>query len=249
MTTTCVCKRPVPDGYLCHPCSNTLRDTLRAAPLWADQLGIVLARLSRYTDPTNRRNAVATLPYNPAASDSARALDGVLRATAVAMRAPVEVREARLGFVAAWLAANIDTLRTFPAAVQWERTISHAVERAIVTCDRPPEQWYAGACDECGTDLYPSVEAPIVECRCGHTWSVAARRAELLHAVRDVVAPGPAIAKALSTIGSKPVTPERLRKWRHRGKLEVRRLTTSPATNWYRVGDVLDLLAREGSRR
>lgn len=119
----------------------------------------------------------------------------------------------------------------------------------MAVCDRPPEQWYAGACTECGRDMYPSVSDPAVVCLCGHTWSVAARRAELLHEVRDVVAPGPAIARALSTLGTKPVNADLLRKWRHRGKLEVRRMTTNPATNWYRVGDVLDLLAREGAKR
>ena len=249
MTATCVCTRPVNDGYLCHSCTATLAETLRAAPQWADQLVLVLARLTRYADPSGRRNASAPLPFNPAATEPARRLDGVLRATAAAMGAPAEVRAGRLGLVAAWLAANVQTLRLLPAACEWEEAISHSVERAMTVCDRPPEQWYAGACSECGEDLYPSVEDTVVECKCGHTWSVAARRAELLHAVRDVVAPGPAIAKALSTIGTKPVTPDRLRKWRHRGRLTVRHMTANPPTNWYRVGDVLDLLAREGTRR
>lgn len=249
MTVTCPpCDRPVSDGYLCRSCTNTLRETLRLAPAWADQLGLVLARLTRYTDPSGRRNAVAPLPFNPAATEPARRLDGVLRATAAACSAPPEVRVARLGLVAAWLAANVDALRLLPAAGDWEAAITHAVSRAMTVCDRPPEQWYAGACSECGRDLYPSVEDTAVVCACGHTWSVAARRAELLHAVRDVVAPGPAIARALTTIGTKPLTPDRLRKWRHKGRLEVRRMTTNPATNWYRVGDVLDLLAREGTR-
>lgn len=249
MTATCVCARPVNDGYLCHTCSDTLRDTLRQAPAWADQLGLVLARLTRYADPSGRRNAAVPLPFNPAATEPARRLDGVLRATAAAIGAPPEVRAARLGLVAAWLAANVDHLRTLPAACEWEEAISHAVERAMTVCDRPPEQWYAGACSECGRDLYPSVEDQVVVCKCGHTWSVAARRAELLYEVRDVVAPSTAIVRALSTLGTRPITHDLLRKWRHRGLLQVRRLTKNPATNWYRVGDVLDLLAREGTRR
>lgn len=250
MTPTCSpCDRPVNDGYLCHACTDTLRGTLRSAPAWADQLGLVLARLTRYTDPSGRRGGTSPLPFNPAATEPARRLDGVLRATASAMGAPADVRVARLGTVAAWLAANVEVLRTLPAAGDWEAAISHAVERAMTVCDRPPEQWYAGACSECGRDLYPSVEDQAVVCECGHTWSVAARRAELLHEVRNVVAPGPAIARALSTLGTKPVDSDLLRKWRHRGKLKVQRMTTHPATNWYRVGDVIDLLAREGKRR
>lgn len=249
MTATCVCSRPVNDGYLCHPCSDTLRETLRVAPQWADQLGVVLARLTKYGEPSGRRSASAPLPFNPAATEPARRLDGVLRATAAAMGAPKDVRVARLGYVSAWLAGNVDNLRTLPAACEWEEAISHAVERAMTVCDRPPDQWYAGTCDECGRDLYPSVEAQVVECKCGHTWSVAARRAELLYKVRDAVAPSTAIVRALSTLGTRPVTADLLRKWRHRGLLEVRRLTKNPATNWYRVGDVLDLLAREGTRR
>lgn len=244
------CKRPVADGYLCHTCTAHLADTLRSAPMWADQLGLVLARLTRYTDPSGRRNAVATLPFNPAATEPARVLDGALRATAHALGAPPEVAQARLGVVTAWLVHHIDALRRHPEACVWERLISHAVERAGHVCDRPPEQWYAGACPDCGRDLYPSTAERAVTCPCGRVWSVEARRAELLSRVRDVVAPGPVIARALSTLGDRPVTPDRLRKWRHRGLLEVRDMTRTPAaTNWYRVGDVLDLLAREGRRR
>lgn len=244
------CKRPVADGYLCHTCTKHLAATISNAPMWADQLGLVLARLTRYTDPSGRRNAVATLPFNPAATEPARRLDAVLRATAKALGAVPEVKQARLGVVAAWLVHNLDSLRRHPDAALWEGMISRAVERAMAVCDRPPEQWYAGTCPDCSRDLYPSVDEKSVVCPCGRAWTVEGKRAELLARVRDVVAPGPDIARALSVIGDRPLTPERLRKWRHQGDLVVRRMTKNPAaTNWYRVGDVLDLMAREGRRR
>lgn len=250
MSRACGCGKPVGDGYLCHACTRRLVRTIRSVPMWADQLGLVLARLTRYTDPSGRRNAAATLPFNPAATEPARKLDGALRSVARTLGAPPEVTKARLGVVAAWLNHHVDALRAHPDACVWERTITHAVERAGTVCDRPPEQWYAGPCPDCARDLYPSVEERAVTCPCGRAWSVEGKRAELLARVRDVVAPGPVIARALSTLGDRPITPERLRKWRHHGLLEVRDMTRSPAaTNWYRVGDVLDLLAREGHRR
>lgn len=237
------------DGYLCHPCTRTLRTTIRQAPLWADQLGYVLARLTRYTDPSGPRHAAAPLPFNPAASSPARRLDAVLRATSRAVGAPGDVRAARLGVVAAWLAANVDAIRTHPDAPYYERTISRAVEEAMVVCDRPPDQWYAGACPECGVDMYPSTADAMVTCRCGAAWSAATRRQELLDKVRDAVAPGPVIARGLSGITDTPLTPDLLRKWRHAGKLTVRKMTTDPVpTNWYRVGDVIDLAVRKGKR-
>jgi hypothetical protein len=67
----------------------------------------------------------------------------------------------------------------------------------------------------------------------------------LLAQARDVVAPGPVIARGLSVIGDRPLNEDTLRKWRHRGLLQVQRMTREPqATNWYRVGDVLDLMTR-----
>jgi hypothetical protein len=67
----------------------------------------------------------------------------------------------------------------------------------------------------------------------------------LLAHAREVVAPGPVIARGLSVIGDRPLTEDVLRKWRHRGLLQVQRMTREPqATNWYRVGDVLDLMTR-----
>jgi hypothetical protein len=244
------CDRPVNDGYLCHACTRTLKQTIEHAPMWADQLSFVLARLTRYTEPSGGRSAVRPLPINPAATEPARALDGALRAAAATIGAPDDVKVARLGLVAAWLAHHVDDLRKHPDAAVFERTISHAVERATTVCDRPPEQWYAGACPDCKQELYPSAADAMVTCTCGRTWSVDEKRAELLAQVREVVAPSPDIARALSSLGDRPVTEELMRKWRHRGLLEVKKLSRTPrVTNWYRVGDVLDLLARGGRRR
>lgn len=249
MGVTCPCGVPVPDGYLCHPCTGTLRETVRRAPLWADQLFFVTARLTRYAEPVGRRGASAPLPYNPAGSDTARVLDGVLRAAVAALAGcdgAAEVRTARLGVVASWLAAHVEDLRLLPSAAHHERVITHAVDRATIVSDRPPEQWYAGKCPACNRDLYPTVDAPVVECPCGAaSFRAEDRRAELLEKVRGVEAPGPDIARALSTFTTRPLTQDRLRQWRHRGKLTPTKMTTHPATNWYRVGDVLDLLARE----
>lgn len=244
------CARPVQDGYLCHTCLGTLRGVIRSVPEWADQLTIVLTRLTRYTDPSGRRNAAAPLPFNPAATEPARRVDKAIRDTAQAVGAPGAVRAARLGVVAWWLTGNMDALRARQDAAHWDSAITRAVARAAEVCDRPPEQWYAGRCEGCGRDLYPTTEDDPITCRCGATWRADERRAALLAKLRETEAPGPLIARALSALGPRPVTPERLRQWRHAGLLEVRRMTREPAaTNWYRVGDVLDLMGRDGRRR
>lgn len=245
----CSCGVPVHDGYMCSSCTAALRETIRSAPLWADQLGLVLARLVRYTDPAGRTGASAPLPYNPAASTPARTLDAVLRATSQRLGAPDTVRTARLGVVAQWVAGHVDNIRVHPEGTWWAAAITSAVATAVRVCDRPPEQWYAGACEDCGTHLYPRAVESTVTCPCGKAWSVADRRAELLAAVRDTVAPGPVIAAGLSAFSDRPVSEALLRMWRHRGRLEVRRTTTAPATNWYRVGDVLDLLTSPDRQR
>jgi hypothetical protein len=239
------CERPVNDGYLCHACCKTLKATIEQTPVWADQLALVLARLTRYADPVGSRGAEKPLPYNPAATDPARRLDAALRAAALATGAPKDVARARLGVVAAWLSQHVDDLRKHPDAPMHEAKISKAVEAATKVCDRPPEEWYAGACPDCQHELYAPVTEPTVSCPCGRTWSVEERRAELLAQARDVVAPGPVIARGLSVIGDRPLNEDTLRKWRHRGLLQVQRMTREPqATNWYRVGDVLDLMTR-----
>ncbi len=250
MTITCPapCGRPVHDGYLCHRCTATLAETIRSAPGWADQLLYVLARLTRYSDPQGHRTGPAPLPYNPAATAPAHALDAALRAAARACGAPPEVQYARLGVVSAWLTHHMDVFRGMVTAPAHDAAITRAIETAMVVADRPPEHWYAGSCPGCGKDLYPLVTDEIVKCECGRAWGVEAKRTELLRKARAQVAPGPAIARALTTLGE-PVTTERLRKWRHRGLLQVRRMTKNPPTNWYRVGDVMDLVANEAARR
>lgn len=249
MTRTCPpCDRPVRDGYLCFACTRTLADTIRATPEWADQLTLVLARLTRYAEPVGGRGETPVF-FNPAASDQARRLDKALRSTARMVGAVPEVTTARLGVVAAWLVAHIDAVRRHPDAGLMEAMVSRAVEQTMALCDRPPELWYAGPCPECGKDLYPSTAEQVVTCPCGRAWSVDDKRAELLARARDAVRPGPEIARALSALGDRPVSPDLLRKWRHKGVLRVRRMTLHPATNWYRVGDVLDLVVNEGRKR
>lgn len=243
------CGKRVDDGYLCHACTATLAATICSAPMWADQLGLVLVRLTRYTDPSGRRNAAAPLPYNPAASGPAQWLDASLRAAADAYGCPKDVRHGRLGLVAAWLRANVDLIRVSEDAGYWTGRITAAVVRASEVCDRPPDQWYAGTCPDCARDLYPSTDDEYVKCPCGKTWRVDERRTELLKAARNVEAPGPVIARALTSLDA-PVTQELLRKWRHKGKLKARGMTEGPhPANKYRVGDVLDLITKEERRR
>lgn len=256
MSNTCPCNRPTgPDAYLCRHCTQQLRADIRHAPAWADDLKLVTARLVRYTDPNGgHHNGPAPLPFDPRAHAPAKALQAAIRALARLADAPSHVTDARLGIVCAWLLAEptpIARLRAHPDAPNARNALVRALADAKATSDRPPEQWYAGKCPkpDCGRDLYARMGEPTVTCRCGTRWDVAARRTDLLAAVRNQLAPGPDIARALTTMGN-PVTPDRLRKWKHRGRLTVRQTTGGPGTgkpqtHWFRVGDVLDLLAAD----
>lgn len=245
-TTQCVCGVPVTNGYLCTHCLTRFRNLVRDIPEWADQLEVVRLRLTRFT-PGNegRRNRETALPYNPAYEQPAQQLDTLIRSIAATMNIPTHLATHRLVIVAAWISVHMHYVNVNPESQTWLTKLQDAISQIETIVDRPPETWYAGKCP-CGKDLYPTTTASIVSCpECAHTWSVAHRRNELLRQAKDVIAPGPDIARALTGLGS-TVTPEKLRKWRHAGKLKVREFDPGPPpTNKYRVGDVIDLLTIE----
>lgn len=151
--------------------------------------------------------------------------------------------------LAAWLRPRVGWLRHHPDGATAYTGIVGAVADARRVVDRPAEKLYAGPCD-CGEDLYARLDASYVVCRAEThdeplAWPVEERRRWLLASAADVLATGTEISRALTRY-AQPVTQSSLRGYVHRGQLVPRgeRVEGGRMVMLYRLGDVLDILAR-----
>lgn len=164
---------------------------------------------------------------------------------------PIPAPPESLGGLARWLRPRVGWLRHHPAAADAYTQILDAVHRARRVIDRPADQLYAGPCD-CGEDLYAKLSAAYVECR-NHeqpiVWPVEERRRWLLESADDVLATSGEISRALTRY-SQPVTESSIRGYVLRGRLTPKgqRTVGKKSTPLYRLGDVLDILARQAER-
>lgn len=149
-----------------------------------------------------------------------------------------------------WLLRRLAHLQRHPAAVEIVEDILHAVRLAEAAVDRPPEAWYAGPCEQCGTDLYAEPGAAFVHCAgdgCTGVYGVTRLRDRLLAAAEDHLATATLAARALTSLGE-PCTPERIRKWAERSRIVAHGV--SPAGHpQYRIGDVRALLVEAEQRK
>lgn len=160
-----------------------------------------------------------------------------------------------LAGLATWLRPRVGWMRHHPAGAEAHDEILDAVKRARRVCDRPAEKIYAGPCD-CGEDLYARLGAPYVTCR-GEAhdqpilWEVEARRVWLLESARDVLATTTEISRALTRY-SKDVSPSAIRGYVKRDRLVAKGERSVPGRKdplpLYKLGDVLDILARQAER-
>jgi hypothetical protein len=153
--------------------------------------------------------------------------------------------------LAGWLLDHMDQIRVHEAADDFFRDVTWwADDRRLVMVDRPAESWYAGRCD-CETELYAKPGSSRIFCKgCGQAWDVQARRQWLIEAAKDYLLTATEAADALGAWGM-GVKPERIRKWAERKRLLKRGVTVGLNGRdlpTYRLGDVIDLLAREAQR-
>lgn len=123
--------------------------------------------------------------------------------------------------------------------------IETALRRMI---DRPAGRWYAGPCDHCERDLYARVGHPVVTCRdCELDYDVDARRTWLLEQAQSHLATAVELARAVSWLGTEPLTAERVRKWAERGRITAKGHTSYRGRQVpvYLVRDAIDLLAQD----
>jgi hypothetical protein len=128
--------------------------------------------------------------------------------------------------------------------------ITSAVAHCHRLIDSRPDRWYAGPCNaetdgrECGVDLYAKSAKGDVKCEaCAAVYDVAARRSWLLAAAEDRLADAATLARSVSWLGASPLNAARVWKWAERGRIVAKGHDgTRPL---YRIGDAIDLLAKE----
>jgi hypothetical protein len=250
----CGCGRPVQDATLCATCAHRLDDALAQIcehhGLGWD-LDIAITRQAVMSDRNGPRANTTPIPYDDRASVRARELHDTLGSWA---RLVVEETGAvppadTITAIAAWLRPRAGWLRHHPAGGEALDEIRDAVRAARRVVDRPADRLYAGPCQGCGTDLYARVEAVYVTCpngMCETTYGVDELRVWLLKAVEDILATTAEISRALTSLAV-PVTPSAIRGYAHRGQL-LRRGVNEGASPLYRLGDVMDCVARAAER-
>lgn len=254
---------------ICSTCSGDLAKALGDVPFLAEQLDVRLTRQARIG--SGGKSTERALPYDPYASIIAAELHNTLstwvRALAEHDGDPLHgaicasicghatcgrIRNQKapantLIALSAWLLGRTGDLAHHEAAEEAKTGICDATARAERAIDRIADRWYAGPCDTCGRDLYAKPSAGIVICACGADYDVKARRAWLLAAAEDILAPAALIARALPPLGHE-VKVDRIYKWAERGNI-IAKSVDLRGRPLYRIGDVLDVLGRLGAGR
>ena len=161
--------------------------------------------------------------------------------------------------MSAWLLRLFPRLVTYPAIHELTSDVHEHVTAARRVIDIRAERWYAGPCRTPGcvdpdtpgkprpTDMYAAVDAKQVHCpRCHTAYDVNEQRSWLLAAAEDRLATATDCARALTSLGQ-PVTPDRIWKWKERGRL-IQHGQDAHERPMFRIGDVIDRLAADRDR-
>lgn len=161
--------------------------------------------------------------------------------------------------VACWfLTSNLTSVATLDWCGRMLANLTeHEANLAKLTTEVAPG-WYAGACRVCSTDTFVVPGLTWVTCRgCGSTTYASDHIETVLNEARGWVARPLRIAEAIvalvHTEGSAPRLHKRISKWGERGKVATHRATDADGDEVgpkrFRMGDVLDMLGREGETR
>lgn len=255
MNATCPCGQPVDGAFLCGSCTTSIWNTLDLVPDLLAELDVARTRQARLTG--GGRSTGRPLPWNDAASRTRTEVEhrlwSLVSACADAGIPSGEEtqREPWPEFgndydASRWLMCRVEPIARVPWAPD-ALGLVRAANRGWRLVDHPPERVFAGPCGLCGEDLYATPGEPVVVCSaCRTPEDVEERRAFLLAKVDDQLVTATEMARALTTLGQ-PVTPERIRQWKHRGRILARgsNLAGVPV---YRVGDVVSLLVSDAER-
>lgn len=238
------CDRQVADARICSGCTRTLETRLREIPGLADELTLVLVRATRYDERSERPGNGDALPYDAMAASLGWDLRNTLAAWTRALAQPAERLPApTVGALAGWLVVRVSRARQHADAGLLVDEIASVYGRLTRAIDRDDVR-LVGRC--CQTPLYAPARAAKVRCTvCSTQHDVAERTAALGAEVRDVLATAAEIERAVAWLGQS-VRDDQISRWVGVGMLAVKARTQSSSA-LYRVGDVLDLLARRDS--
>lgn len=252
---TCTCGKPTGDStYLCTDCKADVRNALGNTTELVEDLTLTMSKQRRFGSPIGgSRSAEQPLPFNLVAGNVLRDLHHELLAVVHSCQ---RSHVPSYGYphqpggtsssMARWLLWRLDGMAAQPWAADTLRLVQVSA-RGVGVIDSPATRTFAGPCDDCGHDLYARAGKQHVTCHnCGLTYDLAARRRWLLGMVHDRLATATEVARALTSL-ELPVTAERIRQWKHRGRLAP--LAHDPLDRpLYRVGDVVDLLVQQAER-
>lgn len=172
---------------------------------------------------------------------------------------PAAEGEASIVRVLCWaFSENLTSIATLEWAGEFVRALTVHEARLRKLAERFVPGWYAGACRQCGTSTHVVPGQTWVTCGgCGAATYARDHLETVLDEARSWVAPPMRLAEAVvalvDTELSVPRLYERIKKWGQRDKVEcVRSLDRDGdpiGAKRYRMGEVLDLLQREGSTR
>ncbi len=228
-------------AYLCADCALALRDSLvilcvrsldgNGVPqsCLLDELRMTATHQARISENVGGPGAEIPLPFHIKAMAHLRGTTSALHRWAFEyglgnatdpFSADIRRASSPYGY-GQWLIRNIIRIMKFESCGQFAIDVEHRIGSITRIIDRPPVQWFAGPCPECGADLYGQDGKDVVKCReCSGTFDrvIDAR-----------------------------VTPVMLTHWHHRGRLP-RRGANAAGDALYRMGDVLAVI-NERERR
>lgn len=170
---------------------------------------------------------------------------------------PAAEGEASVVRVTCWLfSEHLTSIATLEWAGEFVRSLGQHESRLRELTMRVAPGWYAGGCARCGSPTHVVPGLTWVTCGgCGATTYARDHLETVLEEARSWVAPPMRLAEAvvamLDTELSVPRLHKRISKWGERDRIQVLRRVDSDGDEVgpkrFRLGDVLDALASEGS--
>ncbi|MFI7678548.1 hypothetical protein [Actinophytocola sp. NPDC049390] len=241
--TLCVIDEEPADGaQLCRGCLDQLAARLREVPGLVDELEVTITRQDKVgvRGGGGSKPVDPPLPFNLSASDARTDLRDKLLSWAgdVAERSgarlwPVYSR-GTAATASVWLLTHLRAVAHHPAAGDLYEEITEAVWRAVKAVDQKPGKVFAGWC--CAALYAPPGRSTAVCRECGTEHDVQATRDEMRAALEEHRATAADAARMLEALGVS-VTPARIRKWAHRGKV------VADGRGTYRLGDLVQAAA------
>lgn len=257
---------------LCKRCRTTLEVSLQNVATYHGglfSLGNLTTRLGKRSGPSDPTGSLAgTVKAEPAVEAAAAETTNMLSTwcrVLVDDRAGLVLPGDTVVETSAFLRRNARSIATLEWAGELVRE-TLALERKLHRLvSQGQGHWYAGICaartgdpsnptvdDWCPQDLFVHPGQSYIRCRsCGHSWSVAERRAQILEQARETLLPVAVIARAaVSLLDGEPSVQRleaRLRKMVERGQLEIIdvQVFDGRPRRVYQLGEVIDRLTRE----